>query len=65
MKDTAFWAPAEKLPRVAAIYDGDPATGKLIPAVEGPWRDVSKPPAAPSGGEGCCPPPATSGASLR
>ncbi|CAN5164361.1 serine hydrolase domain-containing protein [soil metagenome] len=52
MKDTAFWAPPEKLPRLAALYDGDPATGKLIPAVEGPWRDVSKPPAAPSGGGG-------------
>ena len=52
MKDTAFWAPPEKLPRLAALYDGDPATGKLIPAVEGPWRDVSRPPAAPSGGGG-------------
>jgi CubicO group peptidase (beta-lactamase class C family) len=52
MKDTAFWAPAEKLPRLAALYDGDPATGKLIPASEGPWRDVSRPPAAPSGGGG-------------
>jgi CubicO group peptidase (beta-lactamase class C family) len=52
MNDTAFWAPPEKLSRVAALYDGDPATGKLIPAVEGPWRDVSKPPAAPSGGGG-------------
>jgi CubicO group peptidase (beta-lactamase class C family) len=52
MKDTAFWAPPEKLPRLAAIYDGDPATGKQIPAVEGPWRDVSRPPTAPSGGGG-------------
>ena len=52
MKDTAFWAPPEKAPRLAALYDGDPATGKLIPAVEGPWRDVSRPPAAPSGGGG-------------
>uniref|UniRef100_B0T3I8 Beta-lactamase n=1 Tax=Caulobacter sp. (strain K31) TaxID=366602 RepID=B0T3I8_CAUSK len=52
MKDTAFWAPPEKLPRLAALYDGDPTTGRLIPAVEGPWRDVSKPPAAPSGGGG-------------
>ena len=52
MSDTAFWAPPEKLPRLAALYDGDPATGKLIPAVEGPWRDVSRPPAAPSGGGG-------------
>jgi len=52
MKDTAFWAPPEKLSRLAALYDGDPATGKLIPAVEGPWRDVTRPPAAPSGGGG-------------
>jgi len=52
MKDTAFWASPEQLPRVAALYDGDPATGKLIPASEGPWRDVSRPPAAPSGGGG-------------
>jgi CubicO group peptidase (beta-lactamase class C family) len=52
MKDTAFWAPPEKLPRLAALYDGDPATGKLIPANEGPWRDVTRPPAAPSGGGG-------------
>jgi CubicO group peptidase (beta-lactamase class C family) len=52
MKDTAFWAPAEKLPRLAAVYDADPATGKLVPASEGPWRDVTRPPAAPSGGGG-------------
>ncbi|MBC7670546.1 MAG: beta-lactamase family protein [Gemmatimonadaceae bacterium] len=52
MKDTAFWAPPEKLPRLAAVYDADPATGRLIPASEGPWRDISKPPAAPSGGGG-------------
>ncbi|MBO9710216.1 MAG: beta-lactamase family protein [Caulobacter sp.] len=52
MKDTAFWAPAEKLPRLAALYDGDPATGRLIPANEGPWRDITRPPPAPSGGGG-------------
>ena len=52
MKDTAFWVPLEKLPRLAAVYDADPATGKLIPASEGPWRDVTKPPVAPSGGGG-------------
>lgn len=52
MKDTAFWAPAEKLPRLAAVYDADPATGKLVPAAEGPWRDVTRPPVAPSGGGG-------------
>ena len=52
MKDTAFWAPAEKQPRLAAVYDADPATGKLVPVVEGAWRDVTRPPAAPSGGGG-------------
>jgi CubicO group peptidase (beta-lactamase class C family) len=52
MKDTAFWAPPEKLPRLAAVYDADPATGRLVPASEGPWRDVTRPPAAPSGGGG-------------
>lgn len=52
MKDTAFYVPAEKMGRLAALYDADPATGKLVPAVEGAWRDVSKPPAAPLGGGG-------------
>ncbi|MFT4252688.1 MAG: serine hydrolase domain-containing protein, partial [Caulobacter sp.] len=52
MKDTAFWVPADKTARLAALYDADPATGKLIPAVEGGWRDVTKPPPAPSGGGG-------------
>lgn len=52
MKDTAFYVPAQKQSRLAALYDGDPATGALVPAVEGAWRDVSKPPAAPLGGGG-------------
>lgn len=52
MKDTAFYVPAQKQPRLAALYDGDPATGTLTPAVEGAWRDVSKPPATPLGGGG-------------
>jgi CubicO group peptidase (beta-lactamase class C family) len=52
MKDTAFYVPEEKQGRLAALYDADPATGQLIPAVEGAWRDVSKPPAAPLGGGG-------------
>jgi CubicO group peptidase (beta-lactamase class C family) len=51
MKDTAFWCPPEAA-APGGLYDGDPATGRLIPASEGPWRDVSKPPAAPSGGGG-------------
>ncbi|MDB5456205.1 MAG: beta-lactamase, partial [Caulobacter sp.] len=52
MSDTAFYAPEEKLGRLASLYDADPATGRLIPATEGPWRDVTRPPAAPSGGGG-------------
>ncbi|HJV42189.1 serine hydrolase domain-containing protein [Caulobacter sp.] len=52
MKDTAFYVPDQKAGRLAALYDADPATGKLIPAVEGAWRDVSRPPAAPLGGGG-------------
>lgn len=52
MKDTAFYVPEQKQRRLAALYDGDPATGQLVPAVEGAWRDVSKPPAAPLGGGG-------------
>jgi CubicO group peptidase (beta-lactamase class C family) len=52
MKDTAFYVPEQKLGRLAALYDADPQTGKLVPAVEGAWRDVSKLPAAPSGGGG-------------
>jgi len=52
MKDTAFYVPPQKQPRLAALYDGDPTTGALVPAVEGAWRDVSKPPAAPLGGGG-------------
>lgn len=52
MKDTAFYVPEEKQRRLAALYDADPTTGQLIPAVEGAWRDVSKPPAAPLGGGG-------------
>jgi CubicO group peptidase (beta-lactamase class C family) len=52
MKDTAFYVPEQKQPRLAALYDGDPATGALVPAMEGAWRDVSRPPATPSGGGG-------------
>ena len=52
MKDTAFYVPEQKQARLAALYDGDPSTGQLIPAVEGAWRDVSRPPAAPLGGGG-------------
>ncbi len=51
MGDTAFYVPQQKVGRLAALYDSD-ATGRLIPAVEGAWRDVTKPPLAPSGGGG-------------
>ena len=51
MTDTAFYVPDAKLGRLAALYDAD-ATGKLVPAVEGGWRDITKLPAAPSGGGG-------------
>lgn len=51
MKDTAFYVPKEKVGRLAALYDSGP-NGQLIPAVEGAWRDITKPPLAPSGGGG-------------
>ena len=51
MKDTAFYVPREKIGRLAALYDSGP-NGQLVPAVEGAWRDISKPPLAPSGGGG-------------
>ena len=52
MRDTAFYVPEEKAHRLAALYTADPRTGRLIPAVEGAWRDVTQPPAAPLGGGG-------------
>lgn len=52
MKDTAFYVPEQKQPRLAALYDADPTSGQLVPAVEGAWRDVGKPPVAPLGGGG-------------
>jgi len=51
MTDTAFYVPAAKVGRLAALYDAD-ASGRLVPAVEAAWRDITKPPAAPSGGGG-------------
>jgi CubicO group peptidase (beta-lactamase class C family) len=51
MGDTAFYVPQEKVGRLAALYDSGP-NGQLVPAVEGAWRDITKPPAAPSGGGG-------------
>ena len=48
MKDTAFYVPAEKLDRVATIYQGGAAGLTAMP------RDpeISKPPGLPSGGGG-------------
>ncbi|MBU4433928.1 MAG: beta-lactamase family protein [Alphaproteobacteria bacterium] len=51
MGDTAFYVPEEKVGRLAGLYDADPA-GRLVPVVEGSWRDVTRPPLAPSGGGG-------------
>lgn len=48
MKDTGFYVPAEKLDRVATIYQGDAAAATAMP------RDpaISQPPGMPSGGGG-------------
>ena len=51
MGDTAFYVPKEKVARLAALYDAGPE-GQLVPAVEGAWRDITRPPPAPSGGGG-------------
>lgn len=51
MNDTGFHVPQDKVARVATLYDADPS-GRLVPAVEGAWRDITRPPAAPSGGGG-------------
>jgi CubicO group peptidase (beta-lactamase class C family) len=49
MKDTAFYVPADKLSRVATVYQGDPAQG-LAPMPGDPT--ISQPPKLPSGGGG-------------
>jgi CubicO group peptidase (beta-lactamase class C family) len=49
MKDTAFYVPAEKLDRVATIYQRD-ATKGLAPMPRDP--EISQPPGMPSGGGG-------------
>lgn len=50
MIDTAFYVPAEKLPRVATIYAYDKTKGGLAPAAgETP---ITTPPGLPSGGGG-------------
>jgi CubicO group peptidase (beta-lactamase class C family) len=49
MKDTGFYVPAEKLDRVASIYQSDAVAGaKAMPTDPG----ISQPPGLPSGGGG-------------
>jgi CubicO group peptidase (beta-lactamase class C family) len=48
MKDTGFFVPAEKLDRVATIYQGDANAGAAMPKDPG----ISQPPGMPSGGGG-------------
>lgn len=52
MTDTGFFAPPEKLSRLATVYDRDPASGALIAQAERFGVDVSAPPAFESGGGG-------------
>jgi CubicO group peptidase (beta-lactamase class C family) len=49
MKDTAFYVPAEKLDRVASVYQGDAAPGAAAMPRD---PEISKPPGMPSGGGG-------------
>jgi CubicO group peptidase (beta-lactamase class C family) len=48
MKDTGFYVPADKLDRVATIYQGDAAAAAAMPRDPG----ISQPPGMPSGGGG-------------
>ena len=50
MKDTAFFVPAEKLPRLATLYSWNKETGAL--AAKPPNPDISRLPGLPSGGGG-------------
>jgi CubicO group peptidase (beta-lactamase class C family) len=52
MVDTAFYTPPEKLGRLAALYDADPVTGRLVRQPERDAVDVSVPPGLASGGGG-------------
>jgi len=56
MTDTAFYVPAAKASRLAAVYGEDPKTKKVVEAVVSPEnplvQDFSKPPAMESGGGG-------------
>jgi CubicO group peptidase (beta-lactamase class C family) len=48
MKDTGFFVPADKLDRVASIYQGDATAASAMPKDPG----ISQPPGMPSGGGG-------------
>jgi CubicO group peptidase (beta-lactamase class C family) len=48
MKDTGFFVPADKLDRVASIYQGDAAAATAMPRDPG----IGQPPGLPSGGGG-------------
>ncbi len=50
MIDTAFFVPAEKMPRVATIYSWNAKTGALGPLPHDPG--INQPPGMPSGGGG-------------
>lgn len=52
MTDTAFYVPAAKSDRLAALYIPDPKTRKLVTADNFMVLDVTKPPAIASGGGG-------------
>ncbi|WP_029916444.1 serine hydrolase [Caulobacter sp. UNC358MFTsu5.1] len=52
MTDTAFYVPAAKSDRLAALYIPDPKTRKLVPADNFMVLDVTKPPVIASGGGG-------------
>jgi CubicO group peptidase (beta-lactamase class C family) len=55
MPDTAFYTGAGKADRLAAVYFGDQATGKIVEAKElfgNPMPDYTKPPNLESGGGG-------------
>ncbi|MBC7166935.1 serine hydrolase domain-containing protein [Phenylobacterium sp.] len=55
MKDTGFYVPAAEAGRLAAVYVGDPKTGKIVEARElfgAPAQDFTRPPPFESGGGG-------------
>ena len=55
MVDTAFYTPAAKAGRIATVYAGDPASGKLAPMTArngAPLPDITQPPKLESGGGG-------------